>query len=126
MGSSPAIIITVCLLLAGAAAAQTPTKTARVGTLCGVRCAGAGHTAFYEEMRKLGWTEGENLVIERRDIGLGLANACHFAPAVSRAVLGSMIVSAVWGGRIAQRVIKTFDLALGSRSSYPCAEYRLA
>jgi putative ABC transport system substrate-binding protein len=69
MSYSPVLAITICLMLTGAAAAQPLGKTARIGMLCGVRCAGAGHTAFYEEMRKLGWIEGQNLVIERREAG---------------------------------------------------------
>ncbi len=56
----------VCLLLTCAAAAQTPTKTARIGMLCPVRCAGPGYTAFDDELRKLGWIEGSNLTIERK------------------------------------------------------------
>ena len=53
-------------LLTSAVVAQTPTKTARIGMLCPVRCAGAGYTAFDDELRKLGWVEGSNLTVERR------------------------------------------------------------
>jgi putative ABC transport system substrate-binding protein len=66
MSRSPALAVATCLLLTYAAAAQTPAKTARVGMLCPVRCAGPGYTAFEDELRKLGWEEGRNLTIERR------------------------------------------------------------
>ena len=66
MSRSAALAITLCLLLTGAAAAQTPAKTARIGMLCPVRCAGPGYTAFEDDLRKVGWEEGRNLIIERR------------------------------------------------------------
>ena len=34
--------------------------------LCPVQCTGAGYAAFEEELRRLGWVEGANLVVERR------------------------------------------------------------
>jgi putative tryptophan/tyrosine transport system substrate-binding protein len=65
MSHSPAFATAICLLLTCAAAAQTSTKTARIGMLCPVQCAGAGYVAFDAELRKLGWVEGSNLIIER-------------------------------------------------------------
>src|SRR5688572_11799032 len=60
-------LLVLLLPLTGyAAAAQPPTKAARIGMLCPVRCVGAGYVAFDEELRKLGWVEGTNLTIERR------------------------------------------------------------
>lgn len=55
------------VLLTCAAASQIPAKTARIGMLCAVRCVGLGHTFLANELRKLGWTEGGNLIIERRE-----------------------------------------------------------
>src|SRR5215208_5076552 len=65
MSRSPAFATAICLLLTCAAAAQTPTKTARIEMLCPVRCAGSGYTAFDDELRKRGWIEGSTLTIER-------------------------------------------------------------
>lgn len=66
MGRSPVLMIAVSLLMTSAAEAQTPTKTARIGMLCPIRCAGPGYDAFDSELRKLGWIEGRNLTTERR------------------------------------------------------------
>lgn len=66
MSRSTAFTTAICLLLAGATAAQTPAKTARIEMLCPVRCTGLGYTAFQDELRKLGWEEGRNLIIERK------------------------------------------------------------
>jgi putative tryptophan/tyrosine transport system substrate-binding protein len=66
LSRSLALATAICLLLTCAATAQAPTKTARIGMLCPVRCAGSGYTAFHDELRKLGWIEGSNLTIERR------------------------------------------------------------
>jgi len=66
MGRSPCFAALVLVLLASSVASQTPAKTARLGMLCPVRCAGPGYTAFEDELRRLGWVEGHNLIIERR------------------------------------------------------------
>ena len=68
MSRSPAFATAICLLLTCTAAAQTPTKTVRIGMLCPVRCSGPGYTAFDDELRKLGWIEGSNITIERRPL----------------------------------------------------------
>lgn len=62
------LIVTMgCVVLTCAAAAQTPSKTAkRIGMLCPVQCVGSGYVVFDEELRKLGWVEGDNLTIECR------------------------------------------------------------
>ena len=65
MSHSPAFSTALCLLLTCAAAAQPSTKSPRIGMLCPVQCAGAGYVAFDDELRKLGWVEGSNLIIER-------------------------------------------------------------
>jgi putative ABC transport system substrate-binding protein len=66
MGRSALVTTTICILLTCAAAGQAPSKTARIGMLCPVRCAGPGYDAFDDELRKLGWIEGGNLTTERR------------------------------------------------------------
>lgn len=72
------------ILISYAAAAQTPTKTARIGMLCPVRCAGPGYTAFDDELRKLGWIEGSNLTIERRALVGRYERASELAAEVVR------------------------------------------
>jgi len=66
MSRSPCAAVLVSLLLASGAEAQVSAKTARMGMLCPVRCAGPGYAAFEDELRKLGWIEGQNLTIERQ------------------------------------------------------------
>jgi putative tryptophan/tyrosine transport system substrate-binding protein len=67
MGTRTATAAICLTLLTCAAAAQTPTKSARMGILCPVRCVGIGYTAFNDELQKLGWDEGRNLIIERKE-----------------------------------------------------------
>jgi len=66
MSRSPCFAVLAAALLTFGATAEAPTKAARIGMLCPVRCAGPGYTAFEDELRKLGWIEGRNLTIERR------------------------------------------------------------
>jgi putative ABC transport system substrate-binding protein len=54
-------------LLTSTAVAQTPAKPARIGKLCPAKCDGLAHVTFEEEMRKLGWIEGKNLITERKE-----------------------------------------------------------
>jgi hypothetical protein len=54
-------------LLTSTAVAQTPAKPARIGKLCPAKCDGFAHIIFEEELRKLGWIEGKNLITERKE-----------------------------------------------------------
>ena len=53
--------------LTNATAAQTPAKPARIGKLCPMKCDGLPHMSFEDELRKLGWIEGKNLITERKE-----------------------------------------------------------
>src|ERR671912_1602050 len=54
-------------LLTSTAMAQTPAKPARIGKLCPMKCDGLPHMSFEDELRKLGWIEGKNLITERKE-----------------------------------------------------------
>jgi len=57
----------VMLFFASAAATQPAPKVARIGMLCAPKCDTVYNTVFFDELRKLGWVEGANLVVERKD-----------------------------------------------------------
>jgi putative ABC transport system substrate-binding protein len=65
------VTLTLSLLVAPLAAeAQLPTKAARVGWLSdGIRAGATSHLheAFLHGLRDLGYVEGQNLIMERRD-----------------------------------------------------------
>jgi putative ABC transport system substrate-binding protein len=42
---------------------------ARVGMLCSPSCTGGNWEALLDELRKLGWSEGSNMIIESRETG---------------------------------------------------------
>jgi putative ABC transport system substrate-binding protein len=84
MSRSPCFAVLVSILLTFGVAAQVPDKTARIGMLCPVRCAGPGYTAFEDELRKLGWIEGHNLTIERRALEGRYERVAEFAAEVVR------------------------------------------
>jgi putative ABC transport system substrate-binding protein len=54
-------------LLTSTAVAQTPATPARIGKLCPAKCDGLAHVTFEEELRKLGWVEGKNLITEWKE-----------------------------------------------------------
>jgi putative ABC transport system substrate-binding protein len=49
--------------------AQTTERVVRLGIICGTRCEGGSYDAFAEELRRLGWVEGRNLILDRRGAG---------------------------------------------------------
>jgi putative ABC transport system substrate-binding protein len=64
-------VLTLCamlLALYGSAAAQQPTKVARIGYLDNSTASGSAVLveAFRQELSKLGWIEGKNITIEYR------------------------------------------------------------
>jgi hypothetical protein len=60
-------VLLVVLVFASAAATQPAPKVARVGMLCNPLCNVGFNDAFLDELRRLGWVEGTNVVIERKD-----------------------------------------------------------
>jgi putative ABC transport system substrate-binding protein len=57
----------VLLVFAPAAGIQAAPKVPRVAMLCSPACVGSNMGPFFEELRKLGWVEGANIVIERKE-----------------------------------------------------------
>ena len=49
--------------------AQAMDKTIRLGIICGTRCEGTSYDALTDELKRLGWVEGRNLVVDRRGAG---------------------------------------------------------
>ncbi|MXQ13563.1 ABC transporter substrate-binding protein [Microvirga makkahensis] len=84
MGRSPCFAALALVPLASGVAAQTPAETVHLGMLYPVRCAGSGHTAFEDELRKLGWIEGHNLTIERRALEGPYERASELAAEIVR------------------------------------------
>ena len=99
-----------------ASRAQQPAKNARVGFLSGVPnnpMIAAGDKGFSDEMRKLGWIEGQNLTIVRRyhnQPGVDLARS------VSELIGSNIDVLAVTGPEVAVRTVasatKTIPIAM--------------
>ena len=58
------------LLWTQAVCAQSPATVVRIGIICGGACEGTGYDALNKELRRLGWIEGQNLLVDRRG-GLG-------------------------------------------------------
>jgi putative ABC transport system substrate-binding protein len=66
------VFLGALLVLAPAVRTQAATKMPRVAMLCSPACSGSNMGPFFEELRKLGWVEGTNIVIERKDADSGL------------------------------------------------------
>jgi putative ABC transport system substrate-binding protein len=61
------VLLVVLLVFASVAEIQAAPKVSRVGMLCAPACAGSYMGPFFDELRKLGWVEGTNLLVERKD-----------------------------------------------------------
>ena len=103
--------------------AQQPVKSARVGFLGSVPnnpMIAAGEKAFNNEMRKLGWIEGQNLTIVRRyhnQLGVDLARS------VSELIGSNIDVLAVSGPEAVVRTVasatKTIPIAMVANNFDP-------
>ena len=63
------VLLIVLLAFATAAATQPAPRVARIGMLCTPSCTGGSWDALVDELRKLGWSEGTTMVIERKETG---------------------------------------------------------
>src|SRR5438045_1801514 len=53
--------------LASTTTTHAAQKFARIGVLCVTTCTTASMNAFWEELRRLGWMEGVNIAIDRKE-----------------------------------------------------------
>src|SRR6516225_2228380 len=61
-------LLTVLLLVfASATTTHAAQRVARIGVLCVTTCTTASMNAFWKEIDKLGWVEGANIVIDRKE-----------------------------------------------------------
>jgi putative tryptophan/tyrosine transport system substrate-binding protein len=70
MSSKITILVLSIYLLASAysSEAQEPAKIARIGVLCQGNCESPLYNALWEGLRRLGYIEGHNILIEKRDM----------------------------------------------------------
>jgi putative ABC transport system substrate-binding protein len=61
------ILLVALLVFVPAGRSQAAPKAARVAMLCAPACVGSNMGPFFDELRKLGWVEGTNLVVERNE-----------------------------------------------------------
>src|SRR3954447_5910991 len=60
------VLMVALLALAPTAPTQAAPKMPRVGMLCSPTCTNTSIDAMFDELRKLGWVEGTNLMVERQ------------------------------------------------------------
>lgn len=61
------VLLIALLVFASAVGTRAAPKVPRVGMLCSPACTGSNMDRFFEELRGLGWFEGTNIVIERKE-----------------------------------------------------------
>src|SRR6266567_6423056 len=101
------VTLTLSMLVVPLAAeAQPPIKVARVGWLSdGIRAGARSHLheAFLHGLRDLGYVEGENLIMERRDAEGQLERLPELAAQLVGLQVDVMVTWSVPGTRAAQR-----------------------
>jgi putative tryptophan/tyrosine transport system substrate-binding protein len=66
--TSPVLTVLLCVF-ASMTTTHAAQRVARIGVLCAPSCSVATMTAFWDELRKIGWIEGTNIVVERKEAG---------------------------------------------------------
>jgi putative tryptophan/tyrosine transport system substrate-binding protein len=61
------MLLGALLVSASAARTQAAPKVPRVAMLCAPACVGSNMSTFFEELRKFGWVEGTNIIVERNE-----------------------------------------------------------
>ena len=110
------VTLTLSMLVAPLAAeAQPPTKVARVGWLSdGIRAGATSylHAAFLHGLRDLGYVEGQNLVMERRDAEGQLDRLPELAAQLVERQVEVIVTWGVPGTRAAQRATSTIPIVM--------------
>src|SRR5712691_9252215 len=110
------VTLTLSMLVAPLAAeAQPPIKVARVGWLSdGIRAGATSHLheAFLHVLRDLGYVEGQNLVMERRDAEGQLDRLPALAAQLVERKVDVIVTWSVPGTRAAQRATSTIPIVM--------------
>jgi putative tryptophan/tyrosine transport system substrate-binding protein len=97
-------------LAPGALSAQEPERTYRIGVITRSPRMAANYVAFFDELRRLGFVEGQNLIVDTR----GFAARSEQFPDLALALVDSGIDALVCGGdlaiRAAQRATQTIPI----------------
>src|SRR6266545_2583315 len=106
-------------LLGGAAAtwplaarAQEPGRTYRLGTLGSSPRDAPHHIAFFAEMQKLGFIEGQNLAIDRRGYGRRAEEFAELAREHAKAQVDAIVCGGEAAARADQQATATIPLVV--------------
>jgi len=114
IGCSVTLILSL-LMVPPAADAQQPAKVPRVGWLSdGIRAGARSHLheAFLHGLRDLGYVEGENLIMERRDAEGQLERLPELAAQLVGRKVDVIVTWSVPGTRAAQRATSTIPIVM--------------
>jgi putative ABC transport system substrate-binding protein len=98
----PVLLVALLALVSPAATQPAPKvssnqpapKVARIGMLCAPACDTVYNAAFFDELRKLGWIEGTNLIIDRKDPEYRLERLPEFAANLVRSKVDVIVTVA--------------------------------
>jgi putative tryptophan/tyrosine transport system substrate-binding protein len=111
--------------LCSAAAAQQPTKVYKVGRLTG----GSANDPFYREsfeafrqgLRELGWTEGQNILLESRWTGERPESLCHLAAELVKLPVDVLVANGATMVQAAQAATTTIPIVMAASGADPVA-----
>jgi putative tryptophan/tyrosine transport system substrate-binding protein len=101
-------------LLTSTAVAQTPAKPARIGKLCPMKCDGLPHMSFEDEMRKLGWIEGINLITERKEADGRFERLPELAAQLVRSKPNLLVASSTPGAQAVKRAASEIPIVFSA------------
>ena len=93
-----------------AARAQEPGRIYRLGTLQLSPRSAPNHVAFYAELQRLGFIEGQNLVVDERGYGLHLEQLAYHAAEIVKAQVDVILATGDSAIRAAQRATTTIPI----------------
>jgi putative tryptophan/tyrosine transport system substrate-binding protein len=106
------VLLVGLLGFASAAATQPAPKVARIGMLCAPKCDTVYNTVFFDELRKLGWVEGTNLVIDRKDPDNRLDQLPEFAAELARSKPDFIVAVAAQAALAAKKVTSDIPVVM--------------
>jgi putative ABC transport system substrate-binding protein len=92
------------------ALAQEPGRTYRLGCLLPARRDTPVNVAFFEELRRRGFIEGQNLTVDYRAYGLHVDLISQYAAELVKARVDVIVVAGGMGVRAAQQATKTIPI----------------
>jgi putative ABC transport system substrate-binding protein len=118
--TSPVLTVLLCVF-ASITTTHAAQRVARIGVLCVTTCTTASMNAFWKELGTLGWVEGANIVIDRKEAFARLDQLLALASELAQSRPDLIVAVAPQAARAAANATSEIPIVFAAVAPIPSA-----